>query len=124
MKDPNLLAARDEIGAILKRRDIVGVVILANSTDRMEYLSQLEASWSCAFTEETMHGKVLRVRCKEEEYPSKEKAKETLTATVGALLGMIDVMGNIKEGLLMMCKRIGEKVDIQHWSKREDTHEN
>src|ERR1700752_106117 len=104
MPDPKLKAAMEEIKVILKKHDI-GAVVLLSSPDEMEYLAQLDPTWSCI----RFDGEQIRIRCLLQDYPAKDVQKKTLEDSVGMLAGFCDIMNNLQEGFMGILKLVGEK---------------
>ncbi len=104
-----ILPVLDEITAVLKKHDMVGLVIVGNKS-HCDWRMDIEASWSCAKLEETDRGQAIRVRSKRADYPSAEAQHASLEMTVGTFVTISDVLrkldGNVKEILLMLAKHI------------------
>jgi hypothetical protein len=115
MPDPNLLAAMEEIKAILSRRDIVGSVILASGSD-MEFLRHLQASWNALALEEDG---LLRLRCKRADYPDAAAWTEALSLSIGTIAGLVDAMQRDMESYLNLLPAIGEQIEFQHLTRAE-----
>lgn len=118
MPDPILKTAVAEIDAILKKHDIAGVVVLTSKT-HVEYLMGISPTWSCCTYEDTPQGKLLRVRAKAVDYPSKEARNEAISDTVGMLMGLSDVMENTVTWLGETCGMIGKQIPFTHWTRQE-----
>lgn len=114
MPDPNLKAAVEEINEILKRRDIAGMIFLASPT-HTEVKHEFSPSWSCA----KMEGPVLRIRAKQEDYPSKEHHQLAVTNTTGMLLGFSDAVHGAQEGLANIMSMLAKHFEIEHRSVHE-----
>lgn len=124
--NPEILPVLDEISAVLKKHDMMGLVIVANPT-HVDFRMEVEASWSCAKMEYTTVAdgrravKGVRIRSKLAEYPSKEAQKETMTTTVGTFVSMTDAMAAMEENILMLLAMLDEAgVKFSGKSTRED----
>ena len=114
--NPKLQAVAAEIETVLRRHDVTGLVLLGSPT-HTDFLISPDASWTCAFTENTPEGKRLRLRSKRENYSSREEQRKVAAATVGVFLGWVDAITGLQRTLLEMVKATGWEVD--HMSKEE-----
>lgn len=115
MPDPKLKTAAEEIKAVLKKHDI-GAVVVLGSQSHTEFLIEIAPTWSCAW----MEGNFLRIRSQRSEYPSLEAQKKKLEDTVGLVMGFIDASRRNIESLEAVVALIGQKMDVSHWSRRDD----
>jgi len=116
--DPNLQAAMEEIKVILKKHDAAGVVIL-NSVDAMEYLIEVEASWSCAHLEQIPDTNFAGIRVRTTDIADVATKKAALEATLGMFLGTVEVMGNVADQLLKIVNALQQKIGpFEHETKR------
>jgi len=102
--------ALDEISAVLKKHDMVGMVIVGNRS-HCNWRMTVEASWSCAWMDKNAEGQyLLRVRSKRADYPTKEAQNAALETTVGTFVTFSDVIrrldDNVKSILVMLAKHI------------------
>lgn len=119
MSDPILKAAAEEIKAVLRKHDIAGVLMLQSKTHG-EWVCEISPSWSAAKLERSDGDVLLRVRCKREDFPSKEAQQECLAHTVGMLMSFITFGGKLGEDFTRMIALISQQVgNIEH-SERED----
>ncbi len=94
--------ARLEIIAILEKHDLMGAVQIC-SRERSGFFYALSPSWSCIRFEESDQGISIRIRCKAEDYPTKEAQTETLTYTINGIMGLAEVhpmTGNTLSGII------------------------
>lgn len=118
MSDPKLKAAMEEIKAILTKHDIVAVVFLSSPTS-IEYLHQLQASWTCMRLETVEHGQLLRFRNKAADYPDKETRTRILRDSVGTVAGFADACRHHADKLEELMAQIGRTVAFEHMTKEE-----
>lgn len=110
----------DEISAILKKHDMVGLVVVGNPT-HCDWRVEIEASWSCARLDELPGGgHALRIRSKLADYPSKKEQKKQIEATVGTFVTFNDTIDMIKEQFGKILVMISRSVDFIGRSTRED----
>ena len=114
MPDPKLVELGKEIGALLKKNDVVGVVIL-HSENFSEYVMEVEASWTCFRWEKGPDGKTngLRILSNATVEPDIQKRKWRLTNSMGVIVSNIDIINMMKErftSLLMMFGKLGGQV--------------
>lgn len=114
MPDPKLKAAMEEIKVVLRKHDIGGVAILS-SEKHSEYLVDFEATWNAL--RNMPDG--LRFLCKRENYPTQAAQKITLANSIGALMGTVDVMYQIREALVQLLSQVAQDVEFSHVSKNE-----
>ncbi len=82
----DILPVLDEISAVLKKHDMVGLIIVGNPT-HCDWRMEVAASWSCAWVEKDEQGReCVRIRAKAADYPNKEAQKKTVEATVGTFV--------------------------------------
>lgn len=115
----DILPVLDEISAVLKKHDMAGLVIVGNPT-HVDWRMEIEASWSCAWLEQTETGIILRVRSKQSEYPSKEAQKQTLEATVGTFVTFHDTLIRLDENVSQILVMLARHIDFLGKSTRED----
>ncbi len=116
----DILPVLDEISAILKKHDMVGLFVVGNPT-HCDWRMDIEASWSCAKTEADETGRVaLRVRSKLADFPSKEAQHKCMEATVGTFVTLSDV--NRKLGLTLdeILVMLSKHVDFRGGSRTEE----
>lgn len=118
MPDPILKTAVAEIDAILKKHDIAGVVVLT-SKSHVEYLMAITPTWSCCTYEDTPQGKLLRVKAKAVDYPSKEARNEAISDTIGMLMGLSDVMEKAVTWMGETTASIRKQIRFTHWTRQE-----
>lgn len=117
MSDPILKDAAEEIKAILRKHDIAGVFML-QSKSHAEWVHQISPSWSAAKLEDKDGRTILRVRCKREDFPSKEAQKECLELTTGMLMAFITFAERLKSDLTPMIMAIGKQskgIEHREW---------
>ncbi len=118
MPDDKLKLAADEIKAVLKKHDIAAIVTLASET-HMEFIREIEPSWSCCRLEKYEDGFAIRVRMKQADFPSREIAKLCLEKTVGMLAGFVDVCREHQEQLTVVLVAVGKSVEFEHFTRAE-----
>ena len=85
-----------EIDAVLKKHDVMGLVLVSNKT-HLDWRIHVEASWSCAKLERDKDGVAVRIRSKSTDFPSREAQKLCNEQTIGTFVTMIDAMRNISK---------------------------
>jgi hypothetical protein len=111
----DLAPAIAEINAILKKHDIMGLVMVTNQT-HADWAMHVETSWTCTKFE----GNALRIRCKKEEVPDLETRKNLVKNTAGSFIAFVDLMRKMTEncaGILQCLHRAG--IEVEHVSKEE-----
>lgn len=108
----------DEITAVLKKHDMVGIVMVGSRT-HVDYRMNIEATWSCAWMEPCPEGIALRIRSKLSEYPDKAAQKKTLEETVGTFVTFTDVLKRIEEGLVRILVLCAKHMEIHGKSNFE-----
>jgi len=111
--DPKLKAAIEEIKPILQKYDVAALVVLS-SEDALEYLFEIEPSWSCMHIEKRPDGLFLRVQTT--HLPETEK-KRQLQSTIGFVVGFLDVLKHLQEQMGAIAGKISETVEFKHWTK-------
>lgn len=92
--------------------DVAGLIILSSET-HSEFALYLTPSWSCL----KMEGALLRIRCKAEDYPSKEIQQETLRLSVSLIAGIMDVARHEASVLEEVLRSLGKAgVEIKNIS--------
>jgi hypothetical protein len=114
--DPKLLAAMEEIKAILIKHDIAAIVLLESETHG-EWLNHITPSWSAARMINDEKGEGIRVTCLAKDYPSKEAHAEALRLTSGMLMGFLDGARRIERNMEAVTMMLAEKIGIEHVSK-------
>lgn len=110
----------DEISAVLKKHDMMGLVMVANRT-HVDYRIEVEASWSCARLEKDAAGNCgVRVRSKLADYPSKAAQKECVEATVGSFVTFSDVMRRLQVDIGALLVAVSKQISFTGKSTRED----
>ncbi len=109
----DILPVLDEISALLKRHDMVGLVIVGNET-HCDWRIEVAASWSCAWVEkEAATGRdVLRIRAKRTDYRTAEAQKRTVEATVGTFVTFGHTLKGMDEQLDKLLVAIAGQVDF------------
>lgn len=116
----DLLPVLDEITAVLKKHDAVGLVMVGNRT-HTDWRMDIEASWSCAWLEKDEQGRhLLRVRSKAKDYPSKEAQKESLQATIGTFVTFSDTLIRLGENVEQVLVMLAKNVEFMGKSTAED----
>jgi hypothetical protein len=118
MPDPKLIAAMEEVKAILAKHDLTAVVFLG-SPSHVEYHYKLHASWTCCRLEEDGQ---FKARLKTSDYPSPLEARKVVEETVGMLAGFADVTQQAHENLSGTLKMFGQRFHIEHVSAEEPRH--
>lgn len=112
--------ALDEISAVLKKHDMVGLVVVGNRS-HCDWRMEVHASWSCAWLEEDDGGRqLLRVRSKLKDYPSKEAQKECMEATIGTFVTFNDTLIRLGENMEHILVTLAKSVDFIGKSTTED----
>jgi hypothetical protein len=114
--DPKLLAAMEEIKAILVKHDIAAIVLLESQTHG-EWLNHITPSWSAATMFRDEKGEGIRVRCLAKDYPSKEAHAEALRLTSGMLMGFLDGAARIQRDMEAILGPLAAKIGIEHVTK-------
>jgi hypothetical protein len=122
MPDPKLVAAMEEIKAVLKKHDVGAVVVLSSPT-HMEFLREYAPTWSCVTVEQHPGGHALRIRAHLADFESPQARKKCLEDSIGMLAGFADALTEEKEQLLVMLKVIGEQIGFDHITKDEGPHD-
>jgi hypothetical protein len=108
----DILPVLDEISAVLKKHDMVGLVVVGNPT-HCNWRMEVEASWSCAWLEKDGTGRTaLRVRSKLSEYPNREAQRKTMETTVGTFVTFNDVVGRVSPQLEQILIMLSKHVDF------------
>lgn len=119
MPDPLLKTAAAEIEAVLVKHDIAGVVLLSSKT-HTEYILHVDPSWSCCFVENTDKGRLLRVRSKRADYPSKEAQNAAINDSVSLIMGLYDTARNTTELLGNVAGQIAKHVEFTHFTRDDN----
>jgi len=115
----DILPVLDEISAVLKKHDMVGLVIVGNAT-HCDWRMNVEASWSCARFEEQADGNVgIRVRAKREEFPSLGEQKQCVERTIGTFVTFQHWLRKMDEQLDPLLVAISTQVDFLGKSTEE-----
>jgi hypothetical protein len=115
--DQVLKLAAAEISAILRKHDIAGIVLLESRTHG-EWINHITPSWSAArWIEDEGKGEGIHVRCKREDYPSKEAHVEALALTSGMLCAFRDGAQRIVRNMETILKPLADIIGIEHVSK-------
>jgi hypothetical protein len=113
--DPNLLAARAEIEAILRKRNIAGFCSL-HSPGMGEIFSILDPSWS-KLIPVMQDGNLVgvRLRSKAADYGGdKERQARDLSATVGMVRGMAEALSLNGIDLLRVAEMFDAHTGAEH----------
>ncbi len=115
--DPKLKQAAAEIGAVLKKHDIAGVVELFNGEGNAEYLYHLSTpTWSCLLWDE----KGVRFKAKAKTGGPMEKAKAAAT------INMVHLMRDVAAGTFQfadgLVKLVHQHFDIETEGGRFTPH--
>lgn len=113
MADPKLKEAMAEIMGVLKKHDIAGQIVLASPT-HSEFRMKIDASWSCAFPEESELGMMIRFRCKKDEIPDKELRRKRIEETLHAICQIRDLNGTYFMGFDSLVKQLEKHIDFEH----------
>ncbi len=120
MPDPKLIAVRQEIADVLRKHDVGGIVIL-NSSSHMEYLVQLDTTWTAIRTETRDDGaEGVRFRLTKADVPDEVQRKQLAKDTIGAIAGTLDVMKYLLEKLDDLLAHAAQSIKFAHISRRED----
>lgn len=110
--NPEILPVLDEISAVLKKHDMMGLVIVGNET-HCDWRMEVTASWSCARVEsEDEKGLAIRIRAKRADYATPEAQKRCVEATVGAFVTFGHTMEKLNEQLDTLLIAISKQVDF------------
>lgn len=113
--NPKILPALDEIEAVLKKHDMMGLIIVADSGET-NFRMRVEASWSCAKLEVQPESDgrrqvtAVRIRSKQGDFPTESERRECSSATINAFINMqksCDTMSVNIEVLKEMLKQAG-----------------
>ena len=97
--DPKLRAAMEDIKAVLRKHDVMGLAILASPT-HSEFLCDPQATWSVAKIEAAPEGgHAIRFRSKRDDFPSREAQHAATEATVHGI-----------ESFHWLCFKLGEQM--------------
>lgn len=123
MPDPKLLAAMEEIKAVVKKYDI-GAFIMIQTPNNAEFLNALNASWLPLKWEKNAAGQMgVRITCKRADYPSKEAWETAMNNGVGFIMATADIMRAHLETFESLAKELGRRMTIEHMTKYEGGHE-
>lgn len=114
MRDPNMQEAMDEIQAILKKRDIMGVFMIATE-ERAGWFQHLSPTWSAIMMEPQPDGSLgVRLRCKAADYGGdKEAQKKHLESTINGLSGILEVSFPILSTLRTLFGKAIEGMEVR-----------
>lgn len=115
----DILPVLDEISAVLKKHDMMGLIFVANGT-HVDFRMEVSASWSVAKLEFHEGNVLVRIRCTKAEIPDDAERKSKVEKTVGTFVSFdhcLDAMGENIQGLL---KRIAQQLPFQGKSIREE----
>lgn len=116
MPDPKLKEVMKEIQAVLAKHDVAGLVILS-SPKHLEYLLQLEASWTCMRLEVPL---AIRFRSLAKDFPSKADQKRCTEESLGTVIGLADVALNLSQQLSRIAVHIGKHFgSVEHFTRAE-----
>ena len=107
-----ILPVLDEISAVLKKHDMMGLIIVGNET-HCDWRMEVTASWSCAKVEsEDEKGLAIRIRAKRADYPTPEAQKRCVEATVGTFVTFGHAMTKLNEQLDTLLIGVAKQVDF------------
>lgn len=115
MKDPNMQSASDEISAVLRKYDLMGVVLISG-VDRSGWNIELSPSWSCVRPGEPLPdgSKQIWIKSKREDYATQEEQERVLACTIGGIMGILSNTRFINDSLGNLMGAVSHKVEIQH----------
>lgn len=109
---PKLREAMDEIAAVLKKYDCMGMIHLTDQSHG-EFLLGLETSWSYIKLEETPSGKTgIRILAKGIKVGTPEH--KNLEATVGAICDFADQCNNWGQQMYKLKALLQQSMEIDH----------
>lgn len=113
MKDANMQQASDEISAILRKHDLMGVVLLAGR-ERSGWNIELSPSWSCVRPGEPVEGGgvTVRIRAKEKDYANRKELERVLSMTLGGIMGIVSHTRFINQSLSNMLQAVSHQVEV------------
>lgn len=117
--DPQLLAAMAEIKAILKKYDAAALVLLGSAT-HMEYMWELDPTWSCIKTRVVPESNDLEIRvtANNELYPDAAQKKLAVERSVGLFIGFADALKDRVHDMETIVKALSAKLgDVLHWTR-------
>jgi hypothetical protein len=116
--DPDMIAAAQQIEAVLKRYKLMGLVFIA-SPHRGGFVMEMDAPWNCITTLLDENGEVegIRLRSKREEFASLEEQKEVLENTVHGLSTILESSRRTFEGIEGLLMRLRSSVKIEQRNK-------
>jgi len=104
--------ALDEIGAVLKKHDMAGLVIIGNAT-HCDWRMEVSASWSCAQKEPHPNGgDTIRIKAKRADYPSDEAQKKTVERTIGMFVTFDHTLTHLQKNLEKLLIAISGQVNF------------
>ena len=117
--DSKMTEAFKEVGAILKKHNLAGCVLI-NSSTHVDYEMFFDAGWLCIKPEINEAGeKGIRIRCKREDYDSTAAQKEALETAIGSLVSMDHAISKVQEGLQSLLVAVSHHVDFLGKSTKE-----
>ena len=111
MSNENIMGATKEIVVIMRKRELVGVFILANSEEISHY-TKLDAPWSCA----TYDGETVRVSS-EPGFTTPESKAKAIKSTVGMIIGISDCCRFLQEELGKVIDTLAKQVSVSHTTR-------
>lgn len=118
MPDPKLRAAQEEIKAILRKYDITGVIVVSSKT-HTDFQVEIEATWNAIRVVDGPQGMGIRFRCNAESHPDLKARGEAARLSLSTLLGTVDAMNAVMEGLNTLLIKVGERIPFDHRSDFE-----
>lgn len=122
MPDPKLRELNTRILELMRDNDVCGLVIL-ESPGHADVGINLQSSWTCVRQELDSEGKMLRIVCNSTLYPDQSVKEKKLSNTIGCLLSLLTVMGNVSEKINGLCREVCKKVDVSHFDHEEQEPE-
>ena len=120
MPDPNIQEAITEINAILRERNLAGVILLASPT-HTHFDFKLDAPWNAIRFELGPQGEAgIRVKLKTNDYATREEAKKVGELTLGTILGMLNVMEKTTGTLSQLAERLAREMKLQGHVDRDE----
>lgn len=115
----DMLPVLDEITALIKKHNLMGLVIIGNGKDT-DYRMEISPPWSCAsFVPGGPGGSYgIRVRSKLTDYSDKAAQKKTLDQTVGTIMHFKHITGQLNENMQTLLQAISMHVDIEDDTRR------
>ncbi len=107
MPDPKAEICRLEVQAVLKKHEMMGIVVIASPT-HSSFAMVSDTPWSCC--QDVPEG--FRIRSKRAEFETAEEHQKVTTATIGAIGLLRDSVSTLLISLNMLMHRLGKAVEI------------